>query len=173
LREGIHLGPPPGRLPGVVRAVVVLALVALGIQAVWYARERSRIAELRSLLLVPPPSSTADEPSGDSGADVLSELHAATLVGAVDMMPPTAALRFVATVLPDGIVLTSLDFDATRQARLTLAAVAKNASDVSALQGEVEDSPLVLSTELLEERRMASGELSIRLQVELSQVGPR
>lgn len=170
MKEGIYLGPTQGRMRSVVRTLLVLALAGLVLQALWYVRERARLGELRSAIADSDAAPTPLEAAGNDDSEVLQELRAATLVGAVDAIPPTVALSFVETVLPEGIAVTRLDLDLTRPASLlTIAAVAKRASDVSALQRNVEGSPLAVSTELLEERRTVDGELAIRLQVELSE----
>ena len=64
-------------------------------------------------------------------------------------------------------MITRLDLDVGRPAVFTLAAIATSAAEVSTLQRKVEGSPLVVSTELLEERRMPAGQLAIRLRVEV------
>ena len=170
MREGIYLGPPPGRTAGIVRALLVLALLGVILQWVLYTRDRSRVMQLRDTVFTAESDSTPVEMNGAEAAEILHELHAVALVGVIDAIPPTSALRFVETVLPEGVVLTRLDIDVRSSAIFTLAAIAKSAEEISTLQREVENSPLVVSTELLEERRMPGGQLAIRLRVEVVEV---
>lgn len=170
MREGIYLGPPPGRTAGILRALLVLALLGVIAQWVWYARDRFRVTQLRGEVFTTEPGSTpveGVEVNRAEAAEILRELHAVTRVGVMDAIPPTSALRFVETVLPEGVVITRLDLDVGRPAVFTLAAIATSAAEVSTLQRKVEGSPLVVSTELLEERRMPAGQLAIRLRVEV------
>ncbi len=167
MREGIYLGPPPGRTAGIVRALLVLALLGVITQWVWYARDRFRVTQLRGEVFTTESGSIPVEVNEAEAAEIMRELHAVTLVGVMDAIPPTSALRFVETVLPEGVVITRLDLDVGRPAIFTLAAMATSAAEVSTLQRKVEGSPLVVSTELLEERRMPAGQLAIRLRVEV------
>jgi sulfite exporter TauE/SafE len=169
MKDGIHLGPPPGRSPAVRTAILVAAAVLALALGVLYQRAR---ADVRSLAreverLEEALSQASPAPSTAEARLVAARLRLALASGASSSVPPTALLRLVETALPGGVRLSRVSFGSSPSPSLTLEASSASSDRVTELQRRLAASPLVSSTALLEERRLPEGRLAIRLQVSI------
>ncbi|HEY7699494.1 MAG TPA: PilN domain-containing protein [Vicinamibacteria bacterium] len=167
MKDGIHLGPPPGRSPVARTAILVAATVFALALAVLYLRARAEVRSLGSEVerLEEALSQASPAPSTEEARLVAARLRLALASGASGSVPPTALLRLMETARPSGVRLSKLSFGSSPSPSLTLEATSASSDRVTELQRRLAASPLVSSTTLLEERRLSEDRLAIRLQV--------
>ena len=168
MKQGIHLGRPPARSNLLVTALLVAAGTAALALAFLHHRSRmevaslaSEVASLSESLVESPAASSPDRER------VAARLRLALDSGTLGTVAPTALLRLVESALPEGVVLGRLSFNASPQQSLTLDAVALGGDLVTELQRRLVAAPIVSSTGLLEESRLADGRVAVRIQVGL------
>jgi len=169
MKQGINLGrPPAGSIRPLIALVVAAGAAALALGFLYHrsrveaASLASEVASLSESLIEPPAALSADRERF-----VAARLRLALDSGALGTVSPTALLRLVEKALPEGVVVGRLSFNASPQQSLTLDAVALGGDLVTELQRRLSAAPLVSSTGLLEERRLADGRVAVRIQVGL------
>jgi hypothetical protein len=151
-----------------VAALLVAAGAAALALAFLHHRSRAEVASLAAEVASLSESVTESRPvSSPDRERVAARLRLVLDSGTSRTVPPTAVLRLVESALPEGVVLERLSFSASPQQSLTLDAVAPGGDAVTELQRRLSAAPLVSSTDLLEERRLADGRVAARIQVGL------
>jgi hypothetical protein len=175
MKQGINLGRPPSGSGGLRAALVAMLAVAVAgalVLSILYARARAEIGSLASDFASRKALALDERGGSELSAEGLqfvgARLRLALDAGTPNSLPPTAILRLVETALPGGMEAESLTYDRSPRPSLTLEASSFGGDRVTELQRRFAASPSVLSTRLLEERRLPDGQLTVRIQVELS-----
>ena len=170
MKQGIYLGRPSARssLPEMlVVAAAATAGLVLGFQ---YQRTRAEVESLASEVRQHE-GSLGTSAAGTDSEEARLAVERLRLVlgsGAADAVPTTELLRLVDSALPEGVVLSSLSFDAEPRPTLTLEASTLGGERVTEMERRLRASPLVAGTSLLAERRTGDGRLEVRIQVGLA-----
>jgi hypothetical protein len=172
VKQGIYLGPPRPKLPGIIRGLGLAMAAAAVLLGVFVVRDRREVAELRrDVERLTEEVSSAPAAAGVHPG-VASSLETVLVSGLLDTVAPTDALRLLSSSLPEGMTLVNASLDASPPNRtLTLEATAASAGEVTELERRMSASPMVSGTTLLEERRLPGGALSVRLEVNLLRGG--
>ncbi len=169
MKQGINLGRPPARTNRPVAALLVASGAAALVLAFLHYRSHIEVDSLAGEVASLSESLIESESSSSPDRErfVAARLRLALDSGTLATVSPTALLRLVEGALPEGVVLGRLSFNARPQQSLTLDAVALGSDRVTELQRRLSAAPLVSSTGLLEERRLADGRVAVRIQVGL------
>jgi hypothetical protein len=169
MKQGINLGRPPARSNLLLTAMLVAAGGGTLVLAVLYQVARTEVEALADEVasLSESLEESQPTPSPDRARFVAARLRLALDSAAPESVPPTSLLRLVESVLPEGVLLERLSFDASPRRSLTLEASALGGDRVTELQRRLSVSPSVSTTSLLEERRLPDGWLAVRIQVDL------
>lgn len=176
MRQGIHLGEPRevrprGRWLRVAGALLLVGSLYHGwslSRTISETRETStQLDTLKSAIAERAPLSDDETTRLMTKAypwlDLLSEAEAAQApVG-------SEILTLISDSLPEGIRLQALSLQRSgEEPVLTLSAIGRDSPTIAAWQSALERDNAIDRTELLEERVGASGELSLRLRVQLA-----
>ncbi|HEY7819463.1 MAG TPA: hypothetical protein VIG29_14660 [Vicinamibacteria bacterium] len=175
MKQGINLGRPRSGSGGFRAAIAaLLAAAAAGalLLSILYGRARAEVellaSDVASREALALDESRRNELSPEGMQFVGARLRLALDSGTPESLRPTSILRLVETALPGGIEVESLTYDRSPRPSLTLEASSLGGDRVTELQRRFAASASVLSTRLLEERRLPDGQITVRIQVELA-----
>lgn len=170
MKTGIYLGPPLRGARGLVRLLVVFAVIGTLFHLGIYLRQVRALDAVRSDVEGREDgfANAASKPSADERA-VVARLAALSASGAPTSIPTTELLQLVAHALPDEVALVGVSFDpSTSPPSLLVDALARREEEVSLFERRMAASSRVAATRLLGERSASDGTLSVRLQVDLN-----
>lgn len=168
MKQGIHLGPPLGRLATAFKVTLALLLVltALNFFDTW--RMRRQVVALRQALSGEGETGASPTVLSAGSRETLQRIQAVAASGVLETHAPTALLSLLEATLPPGLTLTAVTLrPGPPTSSVLVEAIADAESDLTAFQKALVASPLVADTALLEERRTAANQLVVRLEASL------
>jgi hypothetical protein len=174
VKQGIHLGTSVPTTARLARPVFwLLFLFTLG-HGVLYVHDLREVSSLQSDVEAREAALRGAAPSTDASSRSLAlsntHLEAALELGVSERPFVSVLLDEIAARLPPSVTLTSLGISFRSGAStpvLVLDGIAADSSSVGTLQEGLDASPAVERTQVLEERRIPSGGIAVRLQLDL------